>query len=68
VAVRVFAEFSWNEKSWVTTSVSKNIIEASLAAIIDGYHYLLSVLEPESITLKLWTRRSGTAPRLEEYL
>ncbi len=51
-AVRVFAEFSWNEKSWVTTSVSKNIIEASLAAIIDGYHYLLSVLEPGLIDKK----------------
>jgi 2-isopropylmalate synthase len=45
-AVRVFAEFAWNGQTWVTTHVSKNIIEASLAAIIDGYHYLLSVLEP----------------------
>ncbi len=51
-AVRVFAEFSWNEKIWVTTSVSKNIIEASLAAIIDGYRYLLSVLEPGLIDKK----------------
>ncbi|MEM2860847.1 MAG: alpha-isopropylmalate synthase regulatory domain-containing protein, partial [Nitrososphaerota archaeon] len=44
--VRVFTEFTWREKSWVTTHVSNNIIEASLSAIIDGYRYLLLVLEP----------------------
>lgn len=44
--VRVFTEFTWRERSWVTTHVSKNIIEASLSAIIDGYRYLLLALEP----------------------
>ncbi len=44
--VRVFTEFTWRERSWVTTSVSNNIIEASLSAIIDGYRYLLLALEP----------------------
>ncbi|GBC72107.1 (R)-citramalate synthase [Candidatus Calditenuaceae archaeon HR02] len=44
--VRVFTEFTWREKSWITTSVSNNIIEASLSAIIDGYRYLLLALEP----------------------
>lgn len=44
--VRVFTEFEWRGRNWVTTHVSNNIIEASLAAIIDGYRYLLLVLEP----------------------
>ncbi|MCS7145899.1 MAG: citramalate synthase [Aigarchaeota archaeon] len=44
--VRVFTEFTWRGRSWVTTHVSNNIVEASLAAIIDGYRYLLLALEP----------------------
>lgn len=41
-AVRVFVEFSSGDERWCTTSVSRNIIEASLNAISDGYRYWLS--------------------------
>jgi len=44
--VRVYTEFTWRDKSWVTTHVSHNIIEASLSAIIDGYRFLLLAIEP----------------------
>jgi len=50
--IRVFTEFTWRDKSWVTTHVSNNIIEASLSAIIDGYRYLLLVLEPGLLSNK----------------
>lgn len=40
-AVRVLVEFSGNGAAWRTTSVSRNVIEASLAAISDGYRYAL---------------------------
>lgn len=39
--VRVIVEFSGNGSAWRTTSVSRNVIEASLAAISDGYRYAL---------------------------
>lgn len=44
-AVRVFIEFSDNGNRWATTGVSKNIVEASLKAIVDGYSYKLLVLD-----------------------
>lgn len=43
-AVRVFVEFAGAGSEWATTAVSKNIVEASLKAIIDGYVYRLAVL------------------------
>jgi len=45
--VRVFTEFSDNGRQWATTAVSRNILEASLRAIIDGYMYRLNVLEED---------------------
>jgi len=39
--VRVFIEFRDNGHSWATTSVSENIIEASEAALAEGYIYWL---------------------------
>jgi len=42
-AVRVFVEFSSGKQQWATTSVSRNIVEASLKAIIDGYKYWLFI-------------------------
>ncbi len=42
--VRVYTEFLWNNKSWATTAVSRNIVEASLKAIIDGYIYILATM------------------------
>ncbi|MEM4573372.1 MAG: citramalate synthase [Candidatus Caldarchaeum sp.] len=44
-AVRVFVEFSDNGNRWATTGVSKNIVEASLKAIVDGYSYKLLVVD-----------------------
>jgi len=44
-AVRVFIEFSDNIHRWSTTGVSRNIVEASLKAIIDGYLYKLLVID-----------------------
>lgn len=44
-SVRVFVEFMCRDVSWTTTYVSKNILEASLNAIVDGYVYKLVVLE-----------------------
>ncbi|MDW8186544.1 MAG: citramalate synthase [Nitrososphaerota archaeon] len=41
-AVRVFIEFSDDESIWRTTSVSRNIIDASLVALSDGYRYALN--------------------------
>jgi 2-isopropylmalate synthase len=43
--VRVFTEFADNGRQWATTAVSRNILEASLKAIIDGYMYRLTVLD-----------------------
>lgn len=43
-SVRVFIEFISGDSTWVTTSTSKNIVEASLNAIIDGYVYRVGVL------------------------
>ncbi|MCS7142304.1 MAG: citramalate synthase [Aigarchaeota archaeon] len=40
-AVRVFVEFVSTDKRWCTTSVSRNIIDASLNALVDGYTYKL---------------------------
>jgi 2-isopropylmalate synthase len=47
--VRVFTEFSDGEKQWATTAVSRNILEASLKAIVDGYIYKLNLLENSSL-------------------
>lgn len=43
-SVRVFVEFMSKDLIWSTTSVSKNIVEASLNAIIDGYIYRLWIM------------------------
>ncbi len=43
-SVRVFVEFASEGNTWTTTHVSKNILEASLNAIVDGYVYELGVL------------------------
>lgn len=37
--VRVWATFSDGENTWNTTGVSENIIEASWAALMDGFNY-----------------------------
>lgn len=49
-AVRVFIEFGDGEKSWACTAYSRNILEASLKALIDGYAYKLAVHELERRT------------------
>jgi len=41
--VRVFIEFEDNNKRWATTSVSPNIIEASIKALAEGYTYKLAL-------------------------
>ena len=41
--VRVFIEFEDNGKRWATTSVSANIIEASIKALAEGYTYKLAL-------------------------
>ncbi|MEM1584055.1 MAG: citramalate synthase [Nitrososphaerota archaeon] len=46
-AVRVFIEFTDGEKSWACTAYSRNILEASLKALIDGYTYKLITYELE---------------------
>lgn len=43
--VRVYTEFLFDNKNWATTSVSRNIVEASLKAILDGYVYLLATMD-----------------------
>ncbi len=40
-SVRVFIEFTNGGSSWVTVGVSTNILEASKAALVDGYDYYL---------------------------
>ncbi|MEM1944260.1 MAG: citramalate synthase [Nitrososphaerota archaeon] len=42
--VRVFTEFSDDGRQWATTAVSRNILEASLKAIVEGYMYRLTLL------------------------
>lgn len=39
--VRVYIEFSDGENKWSTTSLSRNILEASINALVDGYNYRL---------------------------
>ncbi len=39
--VRVFIEFSDDRDTWATTSASRNILEASIEALVDGYEYYL---------------------------
>ena len=39
--VRVYIEFSDGENKWSTTSLSRNILEASIDALVDGYNYRL---------------------------
>ena len=44
-AVRVFIEFSDGKESWACTAYSRNIIEASLKALVEGYTYKLVLQE-----------------------
>ena len=44
-AVRVFIEFSDGKRDWACTAYSRNIIEASLRALIEGYTYKLVLPE-----------------------
>ncbi|MFP3283285.1 MAG: citramalate synthase [Nitrososphaeria archaeon] len=39
--VRVYVEFSDGRRRWSTTALSRNIVEASLRALVDGYNYTL---------------------------
>lgn len=39
--VRVYVEFSDGRGRWSTTALSRNVVEASLNALIDGYNYAL---------------------------
>ncbi|MEM0097505.1 MAG: citramalate synthase [Conexivisphaerales archaeon] len=41
--VRVFIEFGDQKLHWSTTGVSKNILEASVKALTDGYNYRLAL-------------------------
>ncbi|MGC8555815.1 MAG: citramalate synthase [Conexivisphaera sp.] len=41
--VRVYVEFSDGRRRWSTTALSRNIVEASLRALVDGYNYLLTL-------------------------
>lgn len=41
--VRVFIEFGDHKLRWSTTGVSKNILEASVRALTDGYNYRLAL-------------------------
>lgn len=43
--VRVFIEFGDQKLRWATTGVSKNILEASVKALTDGYNYRLALEE-----------------------
>ena len=47
-AVRVFIEFGDGEKTWACTAYSRNILEASLKALVEGYTYKLALHELES--------------------
>jgi hypothetical protein len=40
-ATRVMIEFSNGEETWTTVSVDRNIISASVNALVDGYEYAL---------------------------
>ena len=40
-ATRVMIDFSNGEEIWTTVSVDRNIISASLNALVDGYEYAL---------------------------
>ncbi|MCX8193624.1 MAG: citramalate synthase [Nitrososphaeria archaeon] len=42
-AVRVFIEFTDGQMSWACTAYSRNILEASLNALIEGYTYKMVV-------------------------
>jgi 2-isopropylmalate synthase len=41
--VRVFIEFRDGDRTWTTTSLSENVIEASVRALVEGYTYRLIV-------------------------
>jgi 2-isopropylmalate synthase len=43
--VRVFIQFTDDDHTWCTTSTSKNIIEASVSALIQGLDYYLQKLK-----------------------
>jgi len=42
-SVRVFIEFRDGAEKWTTTSLSENVIEASVRALVEGYTYRLIV-------------------------
>lgn len=44
-AVRVFIEFTDGQTNWACTAYSRNILEASLNALIDGYTYKMIIHE-----------------------
>jgi 2-isopropylmalate synthase len=52
--VRVLIEFTDGDEKWSTTALSRNILEASINALIDGYNYKLITdrLRKEGATLK----------------
>ena len=52
--VRVFIEFTDGSERWSTTALSRNILEASINALIDGYNYKLIIdkLKSENKILK----------------
>jgi len=41
-SVRVYTEFSIGHRTWSTTSVSRNVVDASVKALVDGYVYALA--------------------------
>ncbi|MCS7116997.1 MAG: citramalate synthase [Nitrososphaerales archaeon] len=42
-SVRVFIEFKDDNYNWATTALSRNILEASIKALVDGYTYRLAL-------------------------
>ncbi len=40
-AVRVYAEFRRGSRIWSTTALSRNVVDASVKALVDGYLYAL---------------------------
>ncbi|MCF8885327.1 MAG: citramalate synthase [Aigarchaeota archaeon] len=48
-AVRVFIEFTDGKSRWACTAYSRNILEASLTALIEGYTYKILIHEIQTI-------------------
>ncbi len=42
-AVRVYTEFQRGQRIWSTTALSRNVVDASVKALVDGYLYALVV-------------------------